>query len=98
MIQFDKVPNLDECDFVEFSRGLTDREFSSFCKTPEYLKRGVTGCITTVDGQELYIDGAGNTRDNPPWTREAFKKRYGYDPKPVWDRMKRLDVVVLGRK
>lgn len=97
-MEFKKPPRRDECDCTDFSTGRTDEEFASVCKTPEFLKRGVTGCITTADGQELFIDGAGNTRDNPPWTREDFKKRYGYDPKPVWERMRRQNIVVLGGK
>lgn len=94
MKKFKKVPK-SEGDVLP-GKGLTDEEFASFCKTPEYLKRGVTGCITTPDGQELYVDGAGNTRDNPPWTRADFKERYGYDPKPVWERIRKHKIVFLG--
>jgi hypothetical protein len=95
-MRFKKPPKHEESDFLP-SEGLTDEEFASFCKTPEYLKRGVTGCIITPDGMELYIDGAGQSSDNPGRTRAEFKARFGYDPKPVWERIHRQKIVILGR-
>jgi len=34
--------------------------------------------------------------DNPGWTREAYKKQFGFDPKPVWERMRRQKIIVIG--
>jgi hypothetical protein len=44
-----------------------------------------------VGSESMYADGAAQY-----WTREQFKKRFGYDPKPAWDRMKRLKIVTVG--
>jgi hypothetical protein len=96
-MKFKKPPKAEESDCLP-SPGLTDEEFASFCKTPEYLKRGVTGCITTPDGLELYIDGAGLSPDNPGRTREEFQARFGYDPKPVWERIRRQKIIIIGGK
>jgi hypothetical protein len=95
LMRFKKAPRAEESDCMP-GKGISDEEFASFCKTPEYLKRGVTGRITTVDGQELYIDGAGLSPDNPGRTRAEFKARFGYDPKPVWERIHRQKIIVIG--
>ena len=94
-MKFKKVPKDEENDCLP-SQGITDEEFASFCKTPEALKRLPVGVITDPIGQELWIDGAGLSPDNPGWTREAYQKRFGFDPKPVWDRMKRQKIVKVG--
>ena len=73
------------------SPGMTDEEFASFCKTPEYIKRIPAGRIEYPDGTVLYKDGAGQQ-----WTRESWTSRFGYDPKPVWARMKRQKIAVIG--
>ncbi len=91
-MKFNKVPKDDECDVCTgFGEGLSDDEFSSFCKTPEAIKRIVTGEIHEVGSDPVYVDGAGNK-----WTRGDWKIRFKYDPKPAWDRMKRLKIVKVG--
>ena len=95
-MKFKKVPKTEENDYLP-GAGISDKDFARFCATPEYLKAGVTGCIKRPGMEELYIDGAGLSSDNPGRTRAEFKDRFGYDPKPVWDRIHRLKIVVLGR-
>jgi hypothetical protein len=90
-MNFKKAPKNEECECTNFGEGLTDAEFASFCKTPEAIKRIINGEINEVGSEPMYVDGAGNR-----WTREAWKARFKYDPKPAWDRMKRLGVAMLG--
>jgi hypothetical protein len=47
--------------------------------------------LTYPDGLTLYIDGA-----NQKWTREQWKKRFGYDPKKIWNRMRKQKIAILG--
>lgn len=92
VFKFKKAPKAEECECMP-GEGLTDEEFASFCKTPEAIKRLPTGVIEYVDGTVIYKDGAGQD-----WSRKDYKKRFGFDPKPVWDRMKKLKVVRIGKK
>lgn len=89
-MKFKKAP-VEECECVEFGAGLTDSEFASFCKTPEAIKRIVTGEISEVGSETKFVDGSGGK-----WTRAEWKARFKYDPKPAWDRMKRLNIVTVG--
>ena len=43
------------------------------------------------DETVLYIDGAGQQ-----WTEKQWEKRFGYNPVPVWDRMCKQKIAVLG--
>jgi hypothetical protein len=87
---FKKAPAKEEACCLP-SAGMTDDEFASFCKTPEEIKRIPNGRIVYADGTVLYKDGAGQS-----WTRESWITRFGYDPKPVWNRMRRQKIVVAG--
>lgn len=84
---FEKAPDDEECECMP-SPGMSDEEFAGFCKTPEYIRRLPLGVIEYRDGFTLYIDGAGYQ-----WTRKGFKARFGYDPKPVYDRMRRQNII-----
>ena len=88
--EFKKAPKKEEGCCMP-SPGMTDEEFASFCKTPEAIKRIPSGLIKYPDGTTLYKDGAGQS-----WTRESWTARFGYDPKPVWARMKRQKIADLG--
>jgi hypothetical protein len=88
--QFKKAPNKEESCCVP-GEGLTDEEFASFCKTPEAIKRIPDGRLQYPDGTILYIDGAAQ-----PWTEKQWEKRFGYNPKKVWNRMRKLKISVLG--
>jgi hypothetical protein len=90
-MNFKKAPKNEECECTDFGDGLSDEDFASFCKTPEAIKRIVDGVIVEAGSDPMYVDGASQR-----WTRGDWKKRFGYDPKPVWDRMKRLGVARLG--
>jgi hypothetical protein len=90
-MKFKKVPKNEECECTDFGDGLTDEDFASFCKTPEAMKRIVAGCISEVGSEPMYVDGAGQH-----WTKKDWKARFGYDPKPAWDRMKKLNIVTVG--
>jgi hypothetical protein len=87
---FQKVPKDEEREPFP-NEGLSDEEFASFCQTPEAMKRIPLGVVADASGLTLWIDGAGQK-----WTREGYTKRFGFDPKPVWDRMKRQNIVKLG--
>jgi hypothetical protein len=84
-MEFKKVPTNEECECTNFGEGLSDEDFASFCKTPEAITRIVMGCITEVGSEPMYVDGAGQR-----WSKNDWKKRFGYDPKPAWDRISRL--------
>jgi hypothetical protein len=88
--QFKKAPKKEESCCVP-GEGLTDEEFASFCKTPEAIKRIPDGRLQYPDGTTLYIDGAAQ-----PWTEKQWEKRFGYNPKKVWNRMRKLKIAVLG--
>jgi hypothetical protein len=90
-MNFKKSPKNEECECTGFGEGLSDEDFASFCKTPEAIKRIVTGMKSEVGSEPMYADGAAQY-----WTREQFKKRFGYDPKPAWDRMKRQGIIKVG--
>ncbi len=90
-MNFKKVPKNEECEVCGFGEGLSDEDFASFCKTPEAIKRIVTGRIEEVGSAPVYVDGAGQH-----WTAKQWKKRFGYDPEPAWDRMKKTNIVVVG--
>lgn len=93
MFNFKKSPKDEECECTDFGKGLTDEEFASFCKTPEAIKRIVDGCIEEVGSEPRYVDGAGQQ-----WSQEQWIARFGYDPKPAWNRMKKLNIVRIGEK
>lgn len=88
--KFKKAPQNEESCCVP-GEGLTDEEFASFCKTPEAIKRIPDGRLQYPDGTILYIDGAAQ-----PWTEKQWEKRFGYNPKKVWNRMRKLKIAVLG--
>jgi hypothetical protein len=92
--KFKKAPTKEEACCLP-GEGLTDEEFASFCKTPEEIKKLPAGTIEYEDGTVLFVDGAGQQ-----WTAEQWMKRFGYEPnndvKKVWDRMRSLNLVVLG--
>ena len=88
--QFKKAPKKEEACCLP-GEGLTDEEFASFCKTPEAIKRIPDGRLQYPDGTTLYIDGAAQ-----PWTEKQWEKRFGYNPKKVWNRMRKLKIAVLG--
>lgn len=88
--QFKKAPNREEACCLP-GEGLTDEEFASFCKTPEEIKKLPDGLLEYIDGTKLYKDGA-----NQLWTKKQWEKRFGYDPEPIWNRMKGLNIVILG--
>ena len=88
--QFKQAPKKEEACCVP-GEGLTDEEFASFCKTPEAIKRIPDGRLQYPDGTVLYIDGAAQ-----PWTEKQWEKRFGYNPKKVWNRMRKLKIAVLG--
>lgn len=90
-MKFKKPPKTEECECADFGKGLTDEEFASFCKTPEAIKRIVLGRISEVGTETIYVDGA-----NQHWSKAEWLARYGYDPEPVWDRMRRLKIVNIG--
>lgn len=90
VFQFKKAPKKEESCCVP-GEGLTDEEFASFCKTPEAIKRIPDGRLQYTDGTILYIDGAAQ-----PWTEKQWEKRFGYNPKKVWNRMRKLKIAVLG--
>ncbi len=94
-MKFKKAPKKEECDCLP-GTGVSDEEFASFCKTPEWIKRLPGGCITDPTGLVLYVNGAGVSSDNPALTRDEYKSRFGFDPKPVWDRMKKQKIIVVG--
>ena len=87
---FKKAPKREEACCLP-GEGLTDEEFASFCKTPEAIKRITNGRLQLPDGTILFIDGAGQ-----PWTEEQWEKRFGYNPKKVWNRMRKQKIAVLG--
>ncbi|MDD4162474.1 MAG: hypothetical protein PHW87_08335 [Methanothrix sp.] len=87
---FKKSPKNEETCCMP-GEGMSDAEFASFCKTPEAIKRIPNGRLEYPDGTIVYIDGAGQ-----PWTREQWKKRFGYDPKKIWNRMKKQKIAILG--
>ena len=88
--KFKKAPKKEEACCLP-GEGLTDEEFASFCKTPEELKRIPNGKLRYPDGTIVYIDGAGQQ-----WTKKQWEKRFGYNPVPVWDRMKKQKIAILG--
>ena len=88
-----KKPPKEECECSDFGNGLNDEDFASFCKTPEALKRIVTGRIQEVGQEAMYVDGAGFRRNRKDWIA-----RYGYDPEPAWERMRRQNIILLGGK
>lgn len=88
--KFKKAPQNEESCCVP-GEGLTDEEFASFCKTPEAIKRIPDGRLQYPDGTILYIDGAAQ-----PWTEKQWEKRFGYNPKKVWNRMRKLKIAILG--
>ena len=88
--KFKKAPKNEET-CCQPSPGMTDEEFASFCKTPEEIKRLPAGRITYADGTVVWKDGAGQF-----WSRDEYKARFGFDPVPVWNRMKRQKIAVLG--
>lgn len=90
VFQFKKAPKKEESCCMP-GDGLSDEEFASFCKTPEAIKRITNGRLEYPDGTIVYIDGAGQ-----PWTAEQWIKRFGYDPVPVWDRMRKQKIAILG--
>lgn len=92
-MEFKKVPTNEECECTNFGAGLSDTDFASFCKTPEAIKRIVTGCITEVGSEPMYVDGAAQR-----WTAKQWKDRFGYDPAPAWERMRKLKIVNIGGK
>lgn len=89
-MKFKKAPKKEESCCLP-SPGMTDEEFASFCKTPEEIKRLPAGRIAYTDGTVVWKDGAGQS-----WTRQEYIKRFGFDPVPVWNRMKRQKIAVIG--
>ena len=87
--EFEKVPDNEETCCLP-SEGMTDEEFAGFCKTPEKMKRLPLGIHEHIDGLTLYIDGAGQE-----WERLDWIERYGYDPGPIWDMMKRKRHLII---
>jgi hypothetical protein len=90
-MDFKKAPKDEECECTNFGEGLTDEDFASFCKTPEAIKRIVTGCISEVGSEPMYVDGAAQR-----WTAKQWIARFGYDPAPAWERMRKLKIVKIG--
>jgi hypothetical protein len=88
---FRKPPNGEESE-CRPGAGLSDEEFANFCATPEEHKRLPSGFIRYADGMVLWIDGA-----MQKWTQAGYKKRFGFDPAPVYARMKRQKIVKVGR-
>ena len=88
--KFKKAPTKEEACCLP-GEGLTDEEFASFCKTPEEIKRIPNGRLEYPDETVLYIDGAGQQ-----WTEKQWEKRFGYNPVPVWNRMKKQKIAILG--
>lgn len=88
--EFKKAPKKEESCCMP-GEGMSDEEFASFCKTPEGIKRITNGRLQYPDGTVVYVDGAGQL-----WTAKQWEKRFGYNPKKVWNRMRKLKIAVLG--
>jgi hypothetical protein len=89
--EFEKTPDDEETCCLP-TEDMSDEEFAGFCKTPEKIKRLPQGKHEYIDGLTLYIDGA-----NQEWDREGWIARYGYDPGPIWDLMKRKRPIIIAQ-
>jgi hypothetical protein len=63
--------------------GMTDEEFASFCEIKTEEGAIPAGRTDYVTGKVLFRSGAGYLL-----TPEQYAKKYGFDPEPVWERLK----------
>lgn len=64
-------------------RGMTDQEFADFCELKTEEGAIPAGRIDYVSGKVMFRAGAGYLLSIP-----EYIKKYGFDPAPVWDRIK----------
>ena len=63
--------------------GMTDAEFANFCELKTEEGAIPAGKIEYVSGKIMFRSGAGLLL-----TVKDYKKKYGFDPEPVWARIK----------
>lgn len=76
------MSDCDTCNGVEPST-LNDEEFAEFCELKTKEGAIPAGKISYVTGETLFIDGGGKALDS-----EAYIAAHGFDPAPIWDRIK----------
>jgi hypothetical protein len=63
--------------------GITDEEFAAFCDLQSEEGAIPAGRIEYVTGKVMYRSGNGSLLSGPDYI-----KKYGFDPEPVWARIK----------
>jgi len=66
-----------------YPKGMTDKEFADFCELMTEEGAIPAGRIDYVSGKVMFRSGAGYLLSIPDYI-----KKYGFDPAPVWDRVK----------